>query len=91
MKKTNNVNGIQSQTMDVAFSRGGNKVLAGNVRSMMKEEKLVYLKWEMEQNKLNILGVCEVKWRDNGHFMSDGYQVIYSGGKEIREEGNHRR
>ena len=35
---------------------------------------------------MNVLGVSEVRWKGSGDFESDGYRVIYSGGKE-RQRG----
>ena len=36
--------------------------------------------------KLDILGVCKVRWKGKGDFCSDKYSVIYSGG-EFHERG----
>ena len=35
---------------------------------------------------MNVLGLCEVRWKAEGDFMSDQFRVIYSGG-EKRENG----
>ena len=29
---------------------------------------------------LSIMGVSEVRWKDGGDFVSDGYRVMYAGG-----------
>ena len=34
----------------------------------------------MERNQVNILGLCEVRWKDCGDFLSDDIRIIYSGG-----------
>src|SRR6476661_2278314 len=34
----------------------------------------------MRRNRLSIMGVSEVRSRDGGDFVSDGYRVMYAGG-----------
>src|SRR6476661_5925057 len=41
--------------------------------------KLENAKEEMRRNRLSIMGVSEVRWKDGGDF-SDGYRVMYLGG-----------
>jgi hypothetical protein len=53
-----------------------------NVRTMLKSGKLANVISEMKRGKINILGLSEVRWKDGGDFISDGYRVIYAGGKE---------
>ena len=48
--------------------------------------KLQNIKLKMERFKLDILGVCEVRWKGKGDLCSDKYSVIYSGG-ESQERG----
>jgi len=62
------------------------KIGTWNVRTMNRSGKLENLKVEMKKNNLNVLGVSEVRWTEEGDFESDGYRVIYSGGKQ-RERG----
>ena len=40
--------------------------------------KLENIKREMERNKVNILGLCEVRWKDCGDILSDDIKIIYS-------------
>ena len=40
----------------------------------------------MERYKINILGLSEVRWLEEGEFVSGEIRVIYSGGKE-RQRG----
>src|SRR6476469_1217960 len=42
--------------------------------------KLEKVKEEMLRNMLGIMGVSEVRWRDGGDFVSDGYRVMYARG-----------
>ena len=50
-----------------------------NVLTMNAMGKLENVKEEMRRNRLNIMGVSEVRWRD-GDFISDGYRIMYAGG-----------
>ena len=34
------------------------------------------------QNKIDILGLAEVRWKGAGEFTSDGYKMLYSGGDQ---------
>src|SRR6476469_6606246 len=34
----------------------------------------------MRRNRLSIMGVSEVIWKDGGDFVSDGCRVMYAGG-----------
>src|SRR6476469_10143164 len=51
-----------------------------NVRTMNATGKLKNVKEEMRRNRLSIMGVSEVRWRDGEDFVSDGYRVMYAGG-----------
>ena len=31
-------------------------------------------------NIINVLGICETRWKESGDFESDGLHMIYSGG-----------
>ena len=42
--------------------------------------KLENVKEEMRRNRLSIMGVSEVRWKNGGNFVSDGYRVLYAGG-----------
>lgn len=96
--ETNNVNGISSQTGDVAFGSGGGKVSkvvikrkpwqkkirigTWNVRTMQRKGKLENIKQEMLRNRLNILGLSEGRWKDNGDYPSGDIRVIHTAGKQ---------
>jgi len=58
------------------------KIGTWNIRSMLRAEKLENVKREMKKNKLNILGLTEVRWKESGDIVSDKYRVIYSGGQQ---------
>ena len=57
-----------------------------NVRTLNVKGKLENVEQEMKKYNLNVLGISEARWMDEGDFESDGYRVIYSGGKE-RQRG----
>jgi hypothetical protein len=96
--KDNDVIGITGSTGDVASGSGANrdskvvikrnpcgeklKIGTWNVRTLLRKGKLENVNREMAKNKLNVLGLSEVRWKEEGDFMSDEVRVIYSGGKE---------
>ena len=51
------------------------KVGTWNVRTMNTAGKLENVKEEMKRMGLNILGISEVRWKEEGHFINDGYRV----------------
>ena len=53
----------------------------------MNQGKLEVVKQEMAREKVNILGISELKWTGMGEFNSDDH-YIYSGGQEsLRRNG----
>ena len=71
-----------------ATSRQRNKQMklgAWNVRMMYSKGKLHNALEEMKRNNLNVLGVSEVRWKEEGDFDSGDYRVIFSGEKKARE------
>jgi len=42
------------------------------------------MKHEMARMNINIMGVCETRWTDEGDYYSDGYRVLHGGGSEHR-------
>src|SRR6478609_11170245 len=57
-----------------------------NVRMMNAMGKLKNVKEEMRRNRLSIMGVSEVRWKDGGDFVSDGCRVMYAGGPTCQRE-----
>ena len=57
-----------------------------NVRSMLKKGKLGKVKRELAKCGLNISGLSEVRWKDNGDFISDQFRIMYDGGRESQRE-----
>lgn len=52
-----------------------------NVR-LYQYGKLENVKQEMEMLDVNILGICETRWKNNRDFLSDESRVIYSDGQK---------
>ena len=57
------------------------KIGTWNVRTMNRPEKLPNIQKEMDSLNLDILGLCEVRWRDCGDFEDENVRIIYSGGE----------
>ena len=53
-----------------------------NVRTMLRQGKLANVIREMERENLDILGLCETRWKTGGDFNSEGIRVIYTGGEK---------
>jgi len=60
------------------------KIGTWNVRPMNRAGKLENLKIEMERENIDILGLCETRWKEVGDFQNGETRIIYSGGKEHR-------
>ena len=58
------------------------KIGAWNARTMNTKGTLHNVLKEMKRNNLNVLGVSEVRWKEEGDFDSGDYRVIFSGGQE---------
>src|SRR6476661_7622567 len=39
----------------------------------------------IRRNRLSIMGVSEVRWKDGVDFVSDGYRVMYAGGPTCQQ------
>ncbi len=50
-----------------------------NVRTMLRVGKLENIKREMRKHKINIMGLAETRWMEEGEFQSEEYLVIHSG------------
>lgn len=74
-KKQNIGNKIKSKTIPT-------KIGTWNVRTLLRPGRFEELKQQMKLNQLDILGVCETRWGDNGDFWSDDFRMIHSGDKQ---------
>ena len=58
------------------------KLATWNVRTLHQLRKLENAIIEMEEHKIDILGIAEMRWTESGSLNKKGYQVIYSGGEQ---------
>ena len=58
------------------------KIRTWNVRTLYQAGKLGNAIYEMIKMKLDILGIAERRWTDNGKIRRETHTIIYSGGHE---------
>ena len=51
-----------------------------NMRTLLQAGTLENLKEEIRRNKLDVMGVSEVRWEQNGELKSDEFTMFYSSG-----------
>ena len=77
----NGVKGVSSLgDVDVSPGKESIKIGTWNVRNLYQSGKLENVKQEMIRLNVNILGICETRWKSNGDIKSDEHRMIYSGG-----------
>ena len=62
--------------------RSGLKIGTWNVRTLNQFGKIENLKQEAEHLDIDILGISETRYKEEGTVRLDGYTLIYSGGNE---------
>ena len=60
------------------------KIGTWNVRTLYEEGKFTNVQLEMTRLDIDMLGLCEVRWKGAGKITSNDYTFIYSGGNEHR-------
>src|SRR6218665_3696906 len=60
-----------------------NKIQVGtwNVRTMLRPGKLTNVIREMKRANLDVMGLAETRWKEEGDFTSDGVRIIHTGGE----------
>ena len=59
-----------------------------NTRTLRAARKLQELAHEMDRYRWNILGVCEMRWKNFGETTTEeGHKVFFSGKEDIHEHG----
>src|SRR6218665_2680937 len=60
-----------------------NKIQVGtwNVRTMLRPGKLSNVIREMKRANLDVMGLAETRWKEEGDFTSEGVRVIHTGGE----------
>jgi len=77
-EKTVQQSDLQAGTAsDRIIKKEVNRIATWNVRSLGVCGKLENIEIEMKRMNIDILGMSEVKWKDEGDFWSDNYRVIY--------------
>ena len=73
-----------AQTLGIRGRCGKEHIRIGtwNVRTMQKRGKLENTKREMSRNRLNILGLSEVRWKETRDLTSDGIKMICTAAKQ---------
>ena len=61
------------------------KIGTWNVRTLYQIGKLENALLEMKNNRLDILGVAEMRWIESGSIMKGDYMITYSGGDQHQE------
>ena len=56
-----------------------------NVKTLHKIGKLENALIEMKNNKLDMLGIAEMRWTESGSIKKDDHLVMYSGGEQHHE------
>ena len=49
---------------------------AWNVRTLLHAGKLENFKEEMRRNKVDVMGISEVRWEQSGELMSDKFRIF---------------
>ena len=74
--------GWTDPTKECRRGKGNMRIGTWNVRTMQKRGKLETIKREMSRNRLNILGLSEVQWKDSRDLISDGIRMICTAAKQ---------
>ena len=70
--------------------RARNNISIGtwNVRTLRPDGKMEELTHEIQRYKWNILGLCEVRWKNRGEITTlEGHKFYYSGKEDKHEQG----
>ena len=76
---------IKEQRLVLSFKQKM-KIGTWNVRSM-QSGKMDVIQNEMKRLGISIMGLCETRWKGQGHFNWNGYRVTMSGQKERGRNG----
>ena len=53
------------------------RIEAWNVRTLLQTGNLENLKEEMRRNKVDVMGISELKWEQSGELISDEFRMFY--------------
>ena len=63
--------------------KGKIRVVTCNVRTLAQRGKIENLIQETKRMNINVMGVAEMRWKDQGHITNNGYKVLWSGGQKL--------
>ena len=70
------------------YTRSNISIGTWNVRTLRPPGNLVELTHEMRRYRLNVLGLCEERWKNFGETTTqDGYKLYFSGKEDRHETG----
>ena len=63
--------------------KGKIRIATWNVRTLAQRGKIENLIKETKRMNINVMGVTEMRWKDQGHITNNGYKVLWSGGQKL--------
>jgi len=78
----NSIGSAQNLRLNGRYGKKHMRIGTWNVRTMQKRGKLENIKREMSRNRLNILGLSEVRWKESRDLTSDGVRMICTAAKQ---------
>jgi len=64
------------------FRNRSQRITTWNIRTLYQQGMLDNVLMEMNRMRINCLGLCEVRWTENGQFRKKDKTIIQSGGHE---------
>lgn len=78
-RSVKNLSGRNIATLQDTYDKNKmQRIRTWNVQIMLKIRKLENIKTEIKRLDIGILGLCEIRWPDNGDFWSDDIRVIHT-------------
>ena len=63
--------------------KGKIRVATWNVRTLAHRGKIKNLIQVTKRMNINVMGVAEMRWKDQGQITNNGYKVLWSGGQKL--------
>ena len=60
------------------------RVATWNVRTLAQRGKIENLIQETKRMNINVMGVAEMRWKDQGQITNNEYTVLWSGGQKLK-------
>lgn len=81
--------GEENANRRLNLTRRNLKMATWNVRSLKKPGKLENTIQEMTRLNIDIMGLSEIKWSDNGTYVKDNATLYYSGNPASQKDHHH--